>query len=544
MEDDEKLFAHSSQKRKPKIFVVNFLRKILFISSKKSYTIKMEKNEYKVEEIIDLMKQANANERKQIIKAFEFSKKAHSGIKRASGDPYFSHLFETAKILAKTGLDSTTIVAGLLHDIIEDTDIKKEEIEKEFGKEVLFLIEGVTKLGKLKYKGLKRHTESLRKFFIATSKDIRVLIIRLADRLHNMRTLKYLPSEKQIRKSTEVLEIFAPLSYRLGMRIIHKELEDIAFSFINPVEYRKTLKILSKRKKKDMKFLKKFDRSLKKALAKEKLTNIKTSFRVKGLHSLYKKLKRKDGDIEKIYDITALRIITESIGDCYKALGIIHGIWKPLPGRLKDYIALPKPNGYQSIHTTIFTGDGGIIEIQIRTKEMHEVAELGIASHLGYKENKIGETLLQQTRWLRKILSKTKEQAQAGGIAIEKSPEWIKELGEEFDKDKESEKLLDEIKTDFFKHRVFVFTPNGDVIDLPKKACPIDFAYAIHTDIGNHLSGAKINGKLSSIESELKNGDIVQIITKESAKPTRKWLDFVKTSEAKRNIKAKLKIKN
>jgi len=367
-----------------------------------------EQTNPRIEIIINSMKQVSLSERKEIAKAFEFSKKAHSGVKRASGDPYFTHLFETAKILAETGMDSTTIIAGLLHDIIEDTNIKKEEIEKEFGKEVLFLIEGVTKLGKLKYKGLKRHTESLRKFFIATSQDVRVLIIRLADRLHNMRTLKYLPKEKQLRKSTEVLEIFAPLAYRLGMRVIHKELEDIAFSFINPTEYKKTLKILKQRKKRDMRFLKKFDRSLKKALAKEKITNIKTSFRVKGLNSLYKKLQRKNGNIEKIYDITAFRIITETTGDCYRVLGIIHGIWNPLPGRLKDYIALPKPNGYQSIHTTIFTGDGGIIEIQIRTQEMHEIAELGVASHLSYKGHKTGD-ILSQMKWLKKILPGTKK---------------------------------------------------------------------------------------------------------------------------------------
>ncbi|MBU1557816.1 RelA/SpoT family protein [Patescibacteria group bacterium] len=495
----------------------------------------------RIQILIDTMKHADPSERKQIAKAFEFSKQAHEGTLRASGEPYFIHLFETSKILAEIGMDSTTIIAGLLHDIIEDTDVSKEEIEKEFGKDVLFLIEGVTKLGKLKYRGLKRHTESLRKFFIATSQDIRVLIIRLADRLHNMRTLKYLSREKQIRKSNEVLEIFSPLAYRLGMRVIHKELEDIAFSFINPEEYQETLELLKKRKKRDMKFLEKFNRSLKKALAKEKITKINTSFRVKGLYSLYKKLNRKDGDIEKIYDITAMRIITDSVGNCYKILGIIHGTWKPLPGRLKDYIALPKPNGYQSIHTTIFTGDGGIVEIQIRTKEMHDIAEMGVASHLVYKGNKAGD-ILSQMMWIKNLIPGVKKEVETPEIIETVAPVWIKELGKEFDKEEESEDLLEEVRTDFFEHRVFAFTPNGDVIDLPVGASPIDFAYAIHTHIGSHLSGAKVNGKMTSLDTELENGDIVEIITKKTITPTRKWLEMVKTSEARRNIKAKLKI--
>ncbi len=496
----------------------------------------------RIQELISLMKHADANERKQIEKAFEFAKKAHEGEKRSSGEPYFVHVYETAKILAEIGMTSTVVIAGLLHDVIEDTDVKKEEIEKEFGGEVLFLIEGVTKLGKLKYRGLKRHTESLRKFFIATSQDVRVLIIRLADRLHNMRTLQYLPHEKQIRKSTEVLEIFAPLAYRLGMRVLHKELEDIAFSYIYPEEYKKTKELLRQRKKRDMKFLEKFDRSLKKALAKEKITNITTSFRVKGLYSLYKKLQRKGNDIEKIYDITALRIITDSVSDCYKILGIVHSIWKPLPGRLKDYIALPKPNGYQSLHTTIFTGDGGIVEIQIRTKEMHEVAEMGVASHLSYKGNNMVGDILSQMEWLKNLVPNIVKEKEDD--PEKNTPEWIKKLGEECCRPEESEKIVDEIKSDFFGHRVFVFTPNGDVIDLPSGANPIDFAYTIHSDIGDHISGAKINGKLKSLDTKLENGDIVEIITKKSTSPTRKWLDTVRTSEARRHIKAKLKIDN
>ncbi len=497
-----------------------------------------EKIKFDVQELVDLMKHADSKDKDLVKKAFEFSLKSHDGQYRESGDPYFSHVFETAKILADFGMGARVIATGLLHDVIEDTDATGKVIKREFGEEIFFLIEGVTKLGKLKYRGMKRHTESLRKFFIATSEDVRVLIIRLADRLHNMRTLEHLPEEKQIRKSKETIEIFAPLAYRLGMRVIHKELEDLAFSFLMPQEYKETAELLKQRKKRDMRFLEKFDKSLKKALAKAKLTKFKTSFRIKGLYSLYQKLKRKDGDIGKIYDITAMRVITESVADCYQILGVIHSIWKPLPGRLKDYIGCPKPNDYQSIHTTIFTGDGGIVEIQIRTKEMHEIAEMGVASHLSYKGNRSGDIISQMMRFKNVIpLIGNGEKKEKP-----KAPEWIKELGSEFSENEKSERVVEELKTDFFEHRVFVFTPNGDVIDLPIDSSPIDFAYSVHTYIGNHLSGAKINGKMASLDTKLQNGDRVEIITKKTAKPNRKWLEFVKTSEARRNIKSKLKL--
>ncbi|OGD68195.1 hypothetical protein A2996_01050 [Candidatus Campbellbacteria bacterium RIFCSPLOWO2_01_FULL_34_15] len=505
----------------------------------------LPKKEIKLEDLLNEMKHIDSDGKRFVTKAFNFAQKAHEGQFRQSGDPYFSHVFETARILAEIKMGPNVIASGLLHDVLEDTDTDPEEIRREFGDDVLFLIQGVTKLGKLKYRGLKRHTESLRKFFIATSKDVRVLIIRLADRLHNMETLEYLPREKQIRKSTEVLEIFAPLAYRLGMRFIHKKLEDTAFSYIQPEEYEKTKQLLRQRKKADMKFLEKFDRSLKKALAKEGMTKFSTSFRIKGLYSLYKKLKRKEDGVEKIHDITALRIVTNSVADCYKVLGIIHSIWKPLPGRLKDYIALPKPNGYQSIHTTIFTGDGGIIEIQIRTQEMHDTAEMGIASHISYKERKVSGEILSQIIWFKNILSRSTGQntdIDRRKTRRDSTPDWIKNLGEESEVKKDGQQLIEDLKKDFFGHRVFVFTPSGDVIDLPFEASPIDFAYAIHSYIGNHLTGAKINGKLASLDTRLKNGDIVEIVTKKTAGPTRKWLDLVKTSEAKRNIRAKLKL--
>jgi len=501
-----------------------------------------------INEILEKISDLKTDDKNLIIKAYDFAKKSHEGQYRESGNPYFFHVFETAKILAELGMGPRVISAGLLHDVVEDGKATEEEIINEFGKEIFYLVEGVTKLGKLKYRGMKRHTESLRKFFIATSRDIRVLIIRLADRLHNMRTLQYLPEEKQIRKSNEVLEIFAPLAYRLGMRILHRELEDLAFSFINPKEFKNTEAILKQKKKNDLRFLEKFDRNLKRTLAENGIRKIRTDYRVKSIYSLYKKLQRKK-DVETIYDITALRIITDTVDNCYRILGIIHSKWKPLPGRLKDYIALPKPNGYQSLHTTIFTGDGGIIEIQIRTEKMHDEAELGVASHLGYKSGNQKEAL-SQIEWMKKLLSGINylqkntngEEKNKRKTDNQNTPEWIKCLGEECKDDKEGEKLIDELKTDFFEHRVFAFTPNGDVIDLPSESSPIDFAYSVHSDIGNHMSGAKINGKLASLDTKLKNGDVVEIITKRNSKPTRKWLDMIKTSEARRSIKSSLKI--
>jgi len=465
-----------------------------------------------LKEIISSLKNATAAEKKLITDTYEFSKKAHSGQKRYSGEPYFeAHVVPVAKIIAELGMDGKTVAAGLLHDVLEDGHSSKENIEKEFGSEISFLVEGVTKLGKLKYRGVERHVESLRKFFVAMAADMRVLIIKLADRLHNIRTLEHVPKEKRRRIALETLEIHARLADRLGMGKLRSELEDGAFLYAYPEEYEKTKTLLKERVKVNEKDVEKIHRELQKELAAENMRDARTEHRVKHIYSLYKKLGKKDADINKVYDIVALRVIVKSVEDCYRALGLVHRLWRPLPGRIKDYIALPKPNGYQGLHTTIFTGDGGIVEIQIRTKEMHRDAEYGVASHIFYKEKK--------------------ENVNGGGLG------WVNELLEWQKNVSHSGEFMDHLKMDFFKFRVFVFTPEGDVIDLPDESSPVDFAYAIHSDIGDHIAGARVNGKLVPLNTPLKNGDIVEIETKKSAAPKSKWLDYAKTSVARRHIK-------
>lgn len=453
------------------------------------------------------------NDERWIEKAYNFAEKAHEGQKRASGEPYFIHVFEVAKTLAKLGMDSKTIVAGLLHDTIEDGHATEEQIDEEFGKEVLFLVNGVSKLGKLKYQGRERHVESLRKFFVAMAEDVRVMIIKLADRLHNVSTLEHLKPEKAKRIALETIEIHAPLANRLGMWKLKGELEDLAFPFAFPEEAKNVEKLLKQKSRADEKSLEQIYKSLQKELTKNGIKAIKISYRVKGLYSLYKKLKNTDMDIDKVYDLVALRVIVPNIEDCYKVLGIIHGSWRPIPGRIKDFIALPKPNGYKSLHTTIFTGNGAIAEIQIRTPEMHDQAEHGIASYFAYKEN---------------LFDKNNGDAKIS---------WIEQFKELQKNVSNPENFLKNLKIDFFSKRIFVFTPKGDVIDLPEESNAIDFAFAVHSDIGNHISGAKINGKFTSIYTELKNGDIIEIETNSKVNPTSKWLDSAKTTLARRHIK-------
>lgn len=497
-----------------------------------------------VKDIISAMPKSPSDEgRKLIEKAFAIAEKYHEGHKRYSGEPHLNHVCETAKNLAELGMGPTTIAAGLLHDSIEDTELTEKDIEKEFGKEILFLVQGVTKLGHLKYRGAERHTESLRKLFVATSQDVRVLIIKLADRLHNIKTLEYIPKqEKRDRIAKETLEIYVPLAYRLGVRALHREMEDNAFKHAYPKEYDKVEKLLNKYQPEAIKRLNKIHKSIKKAFAKEKLIDIKTYSRIKGLYSLHKKLLRK-GDIEKIYDIAALRVIVPNVSDCYTALGIIHSHWRPLPNRIRDYIAFPKPNGYQSLHTTIFTGDGGIVEVQIRSEQMHKEAEYGIASHLSYKEGFKRKTINPNLLWITQLLPRTtgseKESFGVGPGASEIDiPNWLKELGEEQEESMEPTDFIKRLKADFFERRIFVFTPKGDVIDLPIDSSPIDFAYAVHSEIGHHISGSKVNGKMVSLDTPLQNGDIVEIITKESSRPTQKWLEFAKTTLARRHIRS------
>jgi len=481
-----------------------------------------------------------------ITRAYNFAAEAHQEHFRYSGEPYFVHLVETAKILAELGKGPITIAAGLLHDTIEDVCVTSKQIEERFGSEVLFLVEGVTKLGQLRYRGVERHIDSLRKLFIAMAEDIRVLIIKLADRLHNMRTLEHVPEAKRYRIALETLEIYAPLAYRLGMRKLTRELEDIAFSHVNPEKTDEIKRLVKQKNKENITNLQKFHKSLLKGLAAEGITNIHSDYRLKSLYSLFKKLERKENDIEKIYDLSALRVIVPSVADCYRILGVIHGAWRPLPGRIKDYIAFPKPNGYRGLHTTVFTGDGAVVEVQIRTKEMHREAEYGIASHLSYKQYALKRGQ-QSFSWLRMLLpsivrfDRTPETLQKAEnkTADAQAPRWVKELAEYHDQ-VENEEYMQHLKNDFFELRVFTFTPKGDVVDLPVESSPIDFAYAIHTDLGNHISGACVNGKFVALDTKLQNGDIVKIETKKSSRPNRKWLAFVKTGLAKKCIRSAL----
>lgn len=498
-------------------------------------------------EIVSAMGSKDEADVALVTKAYEFSQKAHEGQTRFSGDSYFSHTAEVGYSLAEIGMDAPTIAAGFLHDAMEDCGVSAETMEKEFGAEILSLVRGVTKLGAIRYRGMERHTESLRKLFAATAEDIRVLIIKLLDRLHNAKTLEHVPAEKQKRIAMETLEIYAPIADRLGMSVIKMELEDAAFPYAYPKEYEKTHQLLKERKKENEKRLEKMEKDAKRELAEAGIRTFRMEARVKGVYSLFRKLERKDWDIGKIYDILALRIIVPSVADCYAALGVIHNQWRPVPGKIKDYIAFPKPNGYQSIHTTVYTGDGSAMEIQIRTEAQHREAQFGIASHLTYKEvqgyvegGKRGGGL----EWIRQFIPigrkttpvlATNEPTKQGNI-----PNWVKELAHAHVDSGEHEEYLDTLKSDFFTHRVFVFTPKADVIDLPLGATPIDFAYNIHSEIANKMSGAKVNGKMVSLDTPLRNGDIVEVITKPAGKPTRKWYDMAKTTMAKKMIRAAL----
>lgn len=484
-----------------------------------------------------------------ITKAYAFAEKAHEGHTRYSGEPYMTHLAATAHRLAQMGMGPRTVAAGLLHDTIEDTTVTSEDIKEAFGDEVLFLVEGVTKLSSVRYYGTDRHNESLRKLFVATSQDIRVLIIKLIDRLHNMQTLKHIPKEKQARIARETLEIYVPVAHRLGIGRLRKELEDLAFPYVYPDEYARVCEIVSKKFGKAEELLEKERKALQKQLAEAGLRGFSTSYRVKGLYSLYQKLKRKEWDIESVYDLMAIRVIVTDVEQCYQVLGIIHEMWRPLPKRIKDYISFPKPNGYQSLHTTVTTRNGLILEIQIRTQKMHHEAEYGVASHMIYKPDGTGVDQKSQS-WFSSLIPSLFRSSAAKRVRTsteitkdaphhEKIPKWIGEIGEMYTMEKSSGKeFIDDMRKDFFKNRIFVFTPQGDVVDLPTGATPIDFAYAIHSEIGNKTSGAKVNKKLVGLDTELKNGDIVEIETRKNAKPSRKWLDAAKTSLAKRRVRA------
>jgi len=506
-----------------------------------------------LQRILTLMDLSSKEDREFVIRAYMLTRKAHRGQKRYSGEAYLDHPIATAEYLAKLGMGPTIVAAGLLHDTLEDTDITPEEITKELSEDVYELVEGVTKLGHVRYHGVKRHTESLRKLFAATAQDVRVMIIKLADRLHNAKTLKYVPrDDKRERIANETLEIYVPIADRLGMGMMKRELEDAVFPFAYPSEYERTLKIFEDAGGNDSRRLERIQHHIRKKIAEYGIKKFHTSSRIKGLYSLYKKLERKKWDVSEIFDIWALRIIVENITDCYTVLGIVHGEWRPLPGRMKDYIASPKPNGYKSIHTTIHTGYGDIIELQIRTEEMHREAQLGIASHFSYKDANTGKKANANNaiNWIKQFLPIRFSMEGNDSALAEKNmriysnketPTWIQSMVEMDTADNtDQNNFIKDIKSDFFSYRIFIFTPRGDVIDLPIDSSPIDFAYAIHSDVGDHISGAKINGKMVSLDTCLKNNNIVEIMTSDKSHPTQKWLEMSKTTFAKRHIRAYL----
>lgn len=456
-----------------------------------------------------------------IKKAYQFAERAHQGQKRKSGQDYFGHSLATAQTLAEINLDLATIAAGLLHDVPEETNYSLQEVEKEFGQEISTLVYGITKLGKLKYRGLERYAENLRKMFVAMAKDLRVILIKFADRLDNLKSLDVLPKEKQIRVAKETLEIYAPIANRLGISQFKGALEDLSFKYTHPKEYKWLINLSSEEYKIRSNYIEKVKEKITRELEKTGIKILDIHGRTKHLYSLYQKLLKFDNDISRIYDLVALRIIVPEIKDCYATLGITHNLWKPVPGRFKDYIANPKPNGYQSIHTNVFCLDKKITEIQIRALEMHQKAEFGIAAHWHYTETGKRDNLLPlKAPWLQQIV----------------------ELGKEV---KDNRQFLEKIKIDLFQDQIFVFTPKGDIINLPEEATPIDFIYHVHSDLGNQCVGALINDKMTSLDTPLKNGDMVKILIDKNRKgPSPDWLKFVKTPSVKAKIRRFLNIKS
>ncbi len=482
-----------------------------------------------IEKIIDEFKKNHPLVSAKVIeRAYEFAEKYHQGHKRASGEPYLNHCLSTSLTLAELKLDAETIAAGLLHDVLDDTRATPGQIKKKFGENILNLVKGVCKMGKIKYRGKERMVENLRRLFLAMAKDIRVILIKLADRLHNMKTLDALLEEKQKRIALETLEIYAPLADRLGINELKGDLEDLAFKYVYPEEYKDIVSQVEDKYLQGKKYLQKIIPIVKKTLAKKDIRVIEIHARTKHHYRLYRKLLRYDMDWHKVYDLVALRIIVPDIETCYAALGIIHKKWKPLIGRIKDYIAIPKPNGYQSLHTTVFCQGGKITEFQIRTPQMHQESEYGIAAHWYYSEEKGFKSYIKKKILRQEPKREFKEEELA----------WVKQLQEwQNEKFSSPEEFIDSLKIDFLKDRIFVFTPKGDVIDLPEGATPIDFAYQIHSDIGHQCTGAKIDGKLSPLSRPLQNGEMVEIMIQKNKKPNRDWLKFVKTSEAKKRIK-------
>lgn len=452
-----------------------------------------------------------------VCRAFEFAYKLHEGQTRASGEPYIAHPVAVAGILRDLGGSSVMIAAGFLHDVVEDTDVTVEEIEERFGSEVRCLVEGVTKLSKLNISSkTERQAENFRRMFLAMAQDIRVIVVKLADRLHNMRTLEHLAPEKQCRISLETREIFAPLANRLGIGNIKWELEDLAFKYLETEGYREIQQLVSEKRADRESRLSEVAAAFKKRLEEVGVRCVEVSGRPKHLYGIYQKMQRQQKGYDEIYDVAAIRIIVESNDECYRALAIVHDTFRPIPGRFKDYIGLPKPNRYQSLHTVVIGETGQPLEVQIRTLEMHHVAEYGIAAHWKYKESGGSTSQLTKTdekfTWLRQLL------------------DWQKDL-------KDAQEYLDGIKDNLFDGDVFVFTPKGEVVSLSPRSTPVDFAYRIHTEVGNHCAGARVNGRMVQLDTPLQMGDIVEIITQKNARPSLDWLNFVVTAGARNRIR-------
>ena len=453
-----------------------------------------------------------ADDLELVRKAYEFSQKHHAGQLRASGEPYLVHPLGVAQVLAEMKMDPVAIAAGLLHDSVEDTSVTVVDIRKEFGEQVAHIVEGVTKISQIDFATREeQQAENLRKMMLAMVDDIRVVLIKLADRLHNMRTLEHLQPDRQQKIAKETLEIYGPIAHRLGMGKIRGELEDLGFRYIDPITYQQVHDAVEARRKKGEQFLARVEQVLRDKLKEAGIT-ARVESRIKRLYSIHKKLVRQKINVEQVYDLYAMRVITQSLQDCYGVLGIIHNVWRPVPGRIKDFIAMPRPNFYQSLHTSVITEDGTPFELQIRTEEMHRMAEEGIAAHWKYKDGPVSAQDEQRLAWLRQVV------------------EWQRDVSD-------PNEFLSTLKIDLYPEEVYTFTPKGKVVVLPRESTPIDFAYTVHTEVGHSCVGAKVNGRMVPLRHKLHSGDIVEILTQPGHKPSRDWLAVVKSSRARNKIK-------